>query len=80
MATLSLKPNSRKTPPLAKPTPKASNWEINDVGVMVHTSGFRIQFFNQDECEIINIPDGMSLTTVRELTSDAIRTRNRRFR
>ena len=80
MATLRLKPNSRKTPPLVQPTPASSEWEFADVGVMHHTSGFSIQFFNGDECEITNIPKDMSLTTLRELTTKAIRARNRRSR
>ena len=80
MVTLRLKPNSRKIPPLVISKVQSSEWEFNDVGVMHHNSGFMIQFFNRDECEITNIPDDMSLTTVRELTSEAIKARNRRFR
>ena len=78
MATLSLKPNARKTPPLTKPTQQESEWEFGDVGVMRHTSGFSIQFFNSEECEITNIPQDMSLTTVRELTTKAIKAKNKR--
>ena len=78
MATLSLKPNSRKTPALKIPSPQSSEWEFDDVGVMRHSSGFSIQFFNSEECEITNIPKDMSLTTIRELTSKAIKARNRR--
>ena len=80
MATLKLKPNSRKTPPLETPKPTENEWDFNDVGVLTHTSGFSIQFFNQDECEIVNIPKDMELSTVRDLTSKAIRVRNRRYR
>ncbi len=78
MATLSLKPNARKTPPLAKVTPQSSEWKMGEVGVMRHTSGFSIQFFNSEECEIQNIPKDMSLTTVRELTTKAIQVKNKR--
>ena len=79
MATLKLKPNSRKTPALKIPSLQSSSeWEFDDVGVMRHSSGFSIQFFNSEECEITNIPKDMSLTTVRELTSKAIKARNRR--
>ena len=42
MATLSLKPNARKTPALTKVTPQSSEWEMGEVGVMRHTSGFSI--------------------------------------
>ncbi len=77
MATLSLKPNSRKTPPLEKAKAPSTDWEMNDVGVMRHTSGFSIQFFNSEECEIINIPKDMSLTTIREMTTKAIQARKR---
>ena len=78
MATLSLKPNARKTPALTIVTPQNSEWEMGEVGVMRHTSGFSIQFFNSEECEIQNIPKDMSLTTVRELTTKAIQVKNRR--
>jgi len=78
VATLRLKPNSRKTPPLEKPVPASAEWEFGEVGAMLHTSGFSIQFFNSEECEITNIPDDMSLTTVRELTEKAISVRKRR--
>ena len=75
VAILSLKPNSRKTAPLnITKTAKAvkSEWTSNNVGVLVHESGFSIQVFNDDECEIINIPKGMSLATIRELSSKAM--------
>ena len=78
MATLTLKPNSRKTPPLTKPAPVSCDWEFGEVGVMTHSSGFSIQFFNSEECEIVTIPQDMSLTTIRELTTQAMKTRNRR--
>lgn len=78
MATLRLKPNSRKTPPLILPTATSSDWEISDSGVLLHSSGFSIQFFSSEECEIINIPNEMSLTRVRELTTEAMKTRNKR--
>jgi len=80
LATLHLKPNSRKTPPLEQPQVVQSEWDMNDVGVMNHTSGFSIQFFNQDECEIVTIPKDMPLATVRDLTTKAIQTRKRRFK
>ena len=77
MATLKLKPNSRKTPPLVKPKVTENEWSFNDVGILTHRSGFSIQFFNKEECEILNIPKDMDLSTVRELTSKAIRVKNR---
>ena len=80
MATLSLKPNARKTAPLVKPVTGSEEWVFSGSGVMNHTSGFSIQFFNKDECDIINIPEDMSLSTVRELTTKAIKARNRRSR
>jgi len=80
VSTLSLKPNSRTKPPLIKPSLKSSDWEFDEVGVMRHSSGFKIQFFNSEECEITHIPKDLSLTKVRELTSEAIKVRNRRFR
>jgi len=79
VATLSLKPNSRKITPLTieKPVKLAkSQWTSNSVGVMVHESGFSIQFFGSEECEIINIPKGMSFSTIRELTTKAMDVRN----
>lgn len=79
MATLSLKPNSRKTPHLVKSAQESSEWILSDVGVMSHSSGFSIQFFGKDDCEITNIPEDMSLATVRELTSKAISLRSRRI-
>ena len=80
MATLKLKANSRKTPPLAKPKSAENEWEFNDVGVLTHSSGFSIQFFGDEDCEIVNIPKDMELSAVRDLTSKAIRVRNRRYR
>ena len=80
MATLKLKPNSRKTPAIVHVKPTENQWEFNDVGVLTHHSGFSIQFFNDEECEIVNIPKDMELSEVRELTSKAIRVRNRRYR
>ena len=79
MATLRLKPNSRTTPALTISKVNATEWQFEDVGVMRHESGFTIQFFSRDECEITHIPKDMSLTTVRELTSKATKARNRRF-
>ena len=79
MATLSLKPNSRKTPPIVKNTSTTSSeWRFADVGVMHHSSGFSIQFFSAEECEITNIPKDMDLTTIRDLTTKAIKARKAR--
>ncbi len=79
MATLSLKPNSRKTPPVVKKTSThSSEWRFADAGVMHHKSGFSIQFFSGEECEITNIPKDVDLTTIRDLTSKAIRARKTR--
>lgn len=84
MSTLSLKPNSRKTPPLEIPKPSSASssaeWQFKDVGVMIHSSGFSIQFFNAEECEITNIPKDMPVTSIRTLTSEAIKIRSRRHR
>jgi len=79
VATLSLKPNSRKTPPLEKPAAQTGEWEFGDVGMMHHQSGFSIQFFSGEECEIVNIPKDMPLTSIRDLTTKAIRARKARF-
>jgi len=79
VATLSLKPNSRKTPPIVKKTSTTSSeWRFADVGVMHHSSGFSIQFFSGEECEITNIPKDMDLTTIRDLTTKAIKARKAR--
>jgi hypothetical protein len=75
VAILSLKPNSRKTAPLnidKKNKASKTEWTSNSVGVLVHESGFSIQFFNDDECEILNIPKGMSYATIRELSTKAM--------
>ena len=75
MSILSLKPNSRKTTPLniTKTTKSAeTEWTSNGVGILVHESGFSIQFFNDEECEIINIPKDMSVATIRELSAKAM--------
>jgi hypothetical protein len=78
VSILSLKPNSRKTAPLniaktTKTTKSAeTEWTSNGVGILVHESGFSIQFFNDEECEIINIPKDMSVATIRELSAKAM--------
>ena len=75
MATLSLKPNARKTTSLKIPEPTKSAWTSKSTGVMVHESGFSIQFFNDEECEIINIPKGMPFSTIRDMTTKAMNLR-----
>jgi len=80
VTTLRLKPNSRKTPPLTKSAVNKTEWEFEEVGVMRHKSGFTIQFFDGEECDITKIPKDMTLPTIRELTSKAIKARSRRFR
>ena len=82
VATLSLKPNSRKNAPLAIATnakTTKTEWTSNNVGVLVHESGFSIQFFNDEECEIINIPKNMSVASIRELSTKAMNVRNKRY-
>ena len=81
MTTLKLKPNSRKKSPLVintPPTTKSNDWEITSQGIMTHNSGFKIQFFNQDECEILNIPEQMPLSSLRELSNEAMKINNAR--
>ena len=84
MTTLKLKPNARKTPPMvmnrrsSTSSVQSKDWSLSDLGVMSHTSGFSIQFFNREECEITNIPANLSVTKIRELTSEAMK-RNRNY-
>ena len=77
VATLSLKPNSRKTATINLAKPANTEWTSNDAGVLTHESEFSIQFFNSEECEIVNIPKDMSFATIRELTTKAMTVRNR---
>lgn len=76
MATLSLKPNSRKNTPLNIAKTAKSEWTSNNHGVLAHDSGFCIQFFNGEECEITNIPKNMPSAKVRELSTKAMNLRN----
>ena len=46
---------------------------------MRHESGFKVQFYSDDECDITHIPEGMDFSTIRELTSKAIELRKRRI-
>jgi hypothetical protein len=56
-----------------------ADWSFDEVGVMRHESGFKVQFYTDDECEITYIPDGMDFSRIRELTSKAIQLRKRRL-
>ncbi len=77
VATLKLKPNSRKTPPLLEKAKSSSEWVYEGTGIMRHSSGFSIQFFGGEECEITNIPKDMSLSIIRDLTDKATKLRKR---
>ena len=80
MSTLKLKPNSRQKVPLrVKKAKTNSDWHFDEVGVMRHESGFKVQFYSDDECDITHIPEGMDFSTIRELTSKAIELRKRRI-
>jgi len=80
MATLKLKSNVRQKVPLRiKKAKQNADWFFGEVGVMRHESGFKVQFFSDEECEITHIPEGMDFTTIRELTSKAIKLRKRRL-
>ena len=80
MTTLRLKPNSRTIKPLKKLDKSKQEWEFKDTGVMVHESGFSIQFFNDEECEIVNIPKELNFSDIRDLTSKAMIVRKNRYR
>ena len=80
MSTLKLKPNARQKAPLRiKKAKQHDDWSFDEVGLMRHASGFKVQFFSDDECEITHIPDGMNFTTIRELTAKAMRLRKLRL-
>ena len=80
MSTLKLKLNARKMVPLRiKKAKQNADWSFDEVGIMRHVSGFKVQFFSDDECEITHIPDGMDFSEIRDLTSKAISLRKRRL-
>ena len=56
-----------------------ADWSFDEVGVMRHKSGFKVQFYNDDECDITHIPDGMDFSEIRDLTAKAIKLRKRRL-
>ena len=56
-----------------------ADWSFDEVGVMRHESGFKVQFYSDDECDITAIPDGMDFTEIRQLTAKAIELRKRRL-
>ena len=80
MSTLKLKPNSRKKVNLrVKKAKQHADWSFDEVGVMRHESGFKIQFYTDEECEITQVPAGLDFTQIRELTDKAIKLRQRRL-
>jgi len=80
VSTLKLKPNSRKKVNLrVKKAKLHADWSFDEVGVMRHESGFKIQFYTDEECEITQVPAGMDFTQIRELTDKAIKLRQRRL-
>lgn len=85
MSTLKLKPNARKSstdknvPLRIKKAKQNADWSFDEVGVMRHKSGFIVQFYTDDECDITHIPDGMDFSEIRDLTAKAIKLRKRRI-